>query len=284
MSSDLRLESLFKVTGKVVLVTGGGSGIGKMIALGFAQNGAKVYIAARKENQLKEAVAEINKAATGPKADYLVANVGSRAGCDALIAAFRKKENRLDVLVNNSGITWGGPFLDFPEEKGWDNVFNVNVKSIFYMTAGLSDLLSKNKDNRDPGRVINISSTASVEPSSEGALSSEGNGTWSYQTSKAAVNHLTSQLAYKLNAENVTVNAICPGLFPSKMTAFGIKNYGEENFNSVQPTGRFGAPSDIAGLALFLSSPAAAHITGTHTLLDGGARFIRHSIAPALKL
>ncbi|KAF9557761.1 NAD(P)-binding protein [Agrocybe pediades] len=284
MSSDLRLESLFKVTGKIVLVTGGGSGIGKMIATGFAQNGAKVYIAARKESQLKEAVADINKVATGPKADYIVANVGSKAGCNALIAEFRKRENKLHVLVNNSGITWGGPFLDFPEEKGWDNVFNVNVKSIFYMTAGLSDLLIKDSTNLDPGRVINISSTASVEPKSEGALSQEGNGTWSYQPSKAAVNHLTSQLSLKLLPSHVTVNAICPGLFPSKMTAYGLKTAGEEAFKAGQPTGRFGAPSDIAGLALFLASPASSHITGVHILLDGGARFNSHGIAPAVKL
>ncbi|PPQ91782.1 hypothetical protein CVT25_000427 [Psilocybe cyanescens] len=255
-----------------------------MIATGFAQNGAKVYIAARKENQLKEAVADINQVASGPKADYIVANVSSKDGCNALIAEFRKRENKLHVLVNNSGITWGGPFLDFPEEKGWDNVFNVNVKSIFYMTAGLSDLLVKDSTNRNPGRVINISSTASVEPGSEGALSSEGNGTWSYQSSKAAVNHLTSQLALKLISSNVTVNAILPGLFPSKMTAFGLKTAGEEAFNEGQPTGRIGAPSDIAGLALFLSSPASAHITGTHTLVDGGSRYLRQAIAPALKL
>ncbi|KDR82041.1 hypothetical protein GALMADRAFT_240497 [Galerina marginata CBS 339.88] len=284
MSSDLRIDSLFKVTGKIVLVTGGGSGIGKMIATGFAQNGAKVYIAARKENQLKEAVADINKVASGPKVDYIVANVGSKAGCDALIAEFRKRENKLHVLVNNSGITWGGPFNDFPEEKGWDNVFNVNVKSIFYMTAGLSDLLQKDSTNRDPASVINISSTASVEPGSEGVLSQEGNGTWSYQPSKAAVNHLTSQLALKLAASQITVNAICPGLFPSKMTAYGINTYGEEAFEAGQPTGRYGAPSDVAGLSLFFASPAGAHVTGTHTLLDGGSRFVRHRIVPALKL
>ncbi|PPQ96450.1 hypothetical protein CVT26_005122 [Gymnopilus dilepis] len=271
MSSDLRLESLFKVKGKIVLITGGGSGIGKMIATGFAQNGAKVYIAARKENQLKEATAEINKVATGPKADYIVANVGSKAGCNALIAEFRKRENKLHVLVNNSGITWGGPFLDFPEEKGWDNVFNVNVKSIFY--SMLSDLLAKDSTNLDPGRVINISSTASVEPGSEGALSAEGNGTWS---SKALA--LTLLIFYS------SVNAICPGLFPSKMTAYGLKTAGEEAFNAGQPTGRFGQPSDIAGLALFLASPASAHVTGTHTLLDGGSRYLHHRIAPALKL
>ncbi|KAF9044007.1 hypothetical protein BJ165DRAFT_1528583 [Panaeolus papilionaceus] len=208
----------------------------------------------------------------------------SKAGCNALVAEFRKRENKLHVLINNSGITWGGPFNDFPEEKGWDNVFNVNVKSIFYMTAGLSDLLVKDSTNVDPGCVINISSTASVEPRSEGLLSADGNGTWSYQASKAAVNQLTAQLAVKLGPSQVTVNAICPGLFPSKMTAYGIKNVGEENFNANQPTGRFGASSDIAGLALFLASRAGAHVTGTQILLDGGSRYNAHGAAPALKL
>ncbi|KAF8652804.1 hypothetical protein AX16_004156 [Volvariella volvacea WC 439] len=205
MAEDLSISTLFNVKGKIVLVTGGGSGIGKMIAAGFAQNGAKVYIAARKENQLKEAAADINKSLTGSGQVYWIqANVGSKAGCDALISEFRKRESKLHVLVNNSGITWGGSFTDFPEEKGWDNVFNVNVKSIFYMTAGLADLLAKDSTAYDPGRVINISSTASVEPLAEGALSSEGNGTWSYQPSKAAVNHLTSVLALKLGPSQVT--------------------------------------------------------------------------------
>lgn len=283
-TSDLKISSLFNVNGKIVLVTGGGSGIGKMIAAGFAQNGAKVYIAARKEGQLKEAVDDINKAAI-QKAQYIVANVGSKAGCDALVAEFRKRENKLHVLVNNSGVTWGAPFHDFPEEKGWDNVFNVNVKSVFYMTAGLSDLLSKDSTNLDPGRVINISSTASVDPQSEGSgLSDLGNGTWSYQPSKTAVNQLTSQLALKLGPQHVTVNAILPGLFPSKMTAFGFKAVGDEAFAAAQPTGRFGMPQDMAGLALFLASPASAHITGTHTLLDGGARYTSAAITATTKL
>jgi len=283
MTSDLSISSLFNVKGKTVLVTGGSAGIGKMMATGFAQNGANVYIASRKEKQLQEAVAEIKKVATG-KLDYIVANVGSKAGCDALIKEFRKREPKLHVLVNNSGITWGGPYNDFPEEKGWDNVFNVNVKSIFYMTAGLTDLLSKDSTNVDPGRVINISSTASVDPTSEGSLSDVGNGTWSYQPSKAAVNHLTSALALKLAPHHVTVNAILPGLFPSKMTAFGFRTVGEDAFNANQPTGRFGKPEDVAGLALFLASPASAHITGTHTLLDGGARYRRAGGMAATKL
>ncbi|TEB31322.1 rhamnolipids biosynthesis 3-oxoacyl-reductase [Coprinellus micaceus] len=281
--NDLRASNLFRVQGKIVLVTGGGSGIGKMMATGFAQNGAKVYIAARKEKQLQEAVNDINKVATGPKAQYIVANLNSRKGCDALVEEFKKHEQKLHVLVNNSGITWGGAYNDFPEEKGWDNVFAVNVKSIFYMTAGLTELLAKDSNNADPGRVINISSTASVDPSSEGLLSADGNGTWSYQPSKAAVNHLTSSLAIKLLPRNVTVNAILPGLFPSKMTAFGFQT-ASEGLLSSQPTGRCGGPSDIAGLALFLASPASAHVTGTHTIIDGGSRYGSHAIAPAVKL
>ncbi|KAH6919291.1 rhamnolipids biosynthesis 3-oxoacyl-reductase [Coprinopsis sp. MPI-PUGE-AT-0042] len=280
---SLRLYAYTHLAHFLVLVTGGGSGIGKMMAMGFAQNGAKVYIAARKEKQLQEAISEINAVATGPKATYIVANIGSKAGCNALISEFRKHETKLHVLINNSGVTWGGPYNDFNEEKGWDNIFAVNVKSIFYMTAGLTDLLAKDSNNRDPARVINISSTASVEPSAEGFLSADGNGTWSYQPSKAAVNHLTSSLAVKLMESHITVNAILPGLFPSKMTAFGLR-HADEALRKNQPTGRYGGPSDIAGLALFLSSPASAHITGTHILIDGGSRFRSHAAAPAVKL
>ncbi|KAJ3781645.1 rhamnolipids biosynthesis 3-oxoacyl-reductase [Lentinula aff. detonsa] len=260
---DLKVASLFNVRGKTVLVTGGSAGIGKMIASGFAQNGAKVYIASRKESTF-QAVAEIDEclknAATPGSVTYIVANVGSKAGCDSLIDEFKKRESKLHVLVNNSGITWGGPYENFPEEKGWDNVFNVNVKSIFYK------LLCKNSHNRDPGRVINISSTASVDPRSEGALSRPGNGTWS-------LNHLTSQLALKLAPRHVTVNAILPGVFPSKMTLFGLQTAGDAAFIANQPTGRYGATEDMAGMALFLASPASAHVTGAHIILDGGARY-----------
>ncbi|KAL1754850.1 hypothetical protein FB107DRAFT_275352 [Schizophyllum commune] len=280
---DLTTPSLFNVKDKIVLLTGGGSGIGKMMASGFAQNGAKVYIAARKEKQLQEAVKDLKATAKG-SVDYIVANVSSKAGCDALISEFKKREKKLHVLVNNSGVTWGAPFDDFPEEKGWDNIFNVNVKSIFYMTAGLADLLADGATAMDPGRVINISSTASVEPHAEGPLSQDGNGTWSYQPSKAAANHLTSVLANKLALRQVTVNAILPGVFPSKMTAFGFNIVGEEGFATAQPTGRVGKPQDIAGVALFLASPASAHVTGAHIIVDGGARFWSSRVAAATKL
>ncbi|KAF7323339.1 hypothetical protein HMN09_00114800 [Mycena chlorophos] len=271
--STLATSSLFNVEGK----------IGKMIAAGFVENGAKVYIAARKEKQLQEAVADLQKLGAG-KIHYIVANVGSKAGCDALIAEFKKRESKLHVLVNNSGVTWGAPYGEFPEDKGWDNVFAVNVKSIFYMTAGLTDYLTKGATADDPGRVINISSTDSIIPHSENLLSGDGNGTWSYQPSKAAVNHLTTQLAVKLGPSQVTVNAILPGYFPSKMTAFGLKTAGKEILAMGQPTGRLGQTEDMAGVALFLASPAAVHVTGAQLIVDGGGRYMRMNIAAQVKL
>jgi NAD(P)-dependent dehydrogenase (short-subunit alcohol dehydrogenase family) len=273
------------VKGKIALVTGGGTGIGKTIASALVQNGAKVYIAARKEFQLKETVAELN--AKGPgSADYIVANLNSKAGTDALISALEAREpgKKLHILVNNSGVSWGSPFENFPEDKGWDNVMAVNVKSLFYLTSGLSTWLAKDASALDPGRVINISSTASVTPHVEGLVSADGNGTWSYNVSKAAVNHLTSVLAVKLGPRKITVNAICPGIFPTKMTAFGFRKVGEEKMASGQPMGRVGRPSDLAGLALFLASPASAHVTGAHILLDGGSTLSSHGIAPKVKL
>ncbi|KAG2045869.1 NAD(P)-binding protein [Suillus hirtellus] len=261
------------VQGKIALVTGGGTGIGKIIASALVQNGAKVYIAARKESQLKEAVAELNAKGSG-STDYIVANLSSKAGTDALISALEAREpaKRLHILVNNSGVSWGASFENFPEDKGWDHVMAVNVKSLFYLTSGLSTWPAKDASALDPGRVIFVNcecDTSFRRPDN---------------VSKAAVNHLTSILAVKLGPQKITVNAICPGIFPTKMTAFGFKNAGEKKILSQQPMGRVGRPSDLAGLALFLTSPASAHVTGAHILLDGGATLSRQGIAPQVQL
>ncbi|KAG2073503.1 NAD(P)-binding protein [Suillus decipiens] len=162
------------------LVTGGGTGIGRTIASALVQNGAKVYIAARKESQLKETVADLN--AKGPgSADYIVANLSiCKSGTDALISALEVREpaKKLRILVNNSGVTWGSPFENFPEDEGWDNVMAVNVKSLFYR-EWLSTWLAKDASALDPARVIKISSVSSVTPHAEGLVSADGNGTWS---------------------------------------------------------------------------------------------------------
>jgi len=170
-------------------------------------------------------------------------------------------------------MSWGAPYDNFPEKDGWDRLFALNVKSIFYVTSGLTSLLAKDSTSHDPGRVINISSVAGFSPlAHDSRLAGNGNGLWSYNTSKAAVNHLTSQLAVTLAQQYITVNAICPGLFPSKMTAFGFKHGGgAKGMAEGHPWGRVGEPTDMAGVALFLASPAASYVTGIHLVVDGGA-------------
>jgi len=255
-------------------VTGGGSGIGAMIASAFVQNGAKVYIASRKEKQLKAVADALNKAGPG-SCHYFTADVSSKAGCDALANAIKEKETKIHILVNNSGATWGAPFDNVPEKEGWDRVMNLNVKGIFYLTSALTPLLGKDSTNVDPASVINISSVASlVAVTEDSALSGPGHGLWSYHTSKAAVNHLTAQLAVTLSRKNIHVNAILPGVFPSKMTAFGFSRK-DINMAEGQPMGRLGTTQDMAGLALFLASPASAHITGVCIPIDGGATVAR---------
>ncbi|KAL4075323.1 hypothetical protein V8B97DRAFT_1915922 [Scleroderma yunnanense] len=275
---DLSIQALFSVRGKIALVTGGGTGIGKSIASALVQNGAKVYIAARNESQLKEAAAELNERGPGT-AQYIVADLSDKAGVDALISALSAIEpsHKLHILVNNSGVAWGAPLDNFPEQKGWDNVMAVNLKSVFYLTAGLLPWLAKDSTTLDPGRVINISSVSGFSPHAEDVVSAKGNGTYSYNVSKAALNHLTSVLAVKLAPQLIT-------MFPTKMTAFAYKTIGENAITARQPTGRFGMPSDVAGVALFLSSRASAHVTGEHIIVDGGSTLSSQGIAPQSRL
>jgi len=282
--SDLSIQNLFNVKGKIAVVTGGGSGIGKMIASGLVANGAKVYITARKEAQLKAAADELSAAGPG-SCLYIVCDLTTKAGCDTLAAEIKKRESKIHILVNNSGMSWGAKWGEVPEKEGWDRVMALNVKSIFFLTVALTDLLEKDSHARDPARIINISSVAGVNAHAEGsAVASDGMGLWSYNTSKAAVNHLTSQLAVSLGKRYITVNAILPGVFPSKMTAFGFKQTGEARMAEGHPMGRVGGPTDMAGTTLFLCSPAAAHVTGAHILLDGGSTLASGRVGPAVRL
>ncbi|EXJ61891.1 hypothetical protein A1O7_02322 [Cladophialophora yegresii CBS 114405] len=272
-TADLRVSSLFDFHNHVVLVTGGATGLGEMAAQGFVQNGAKVFIASRKESELKKTADRIN--AIGPgKCEYIVADLKDKAGCDGLVKEIKKRTDRLTVLVNNTGVTWGAPYDDFPE-SGWDKLMALNVKSIFYMTVGLHDLLLKGTNADMPSRVINIASMAGIQTtdvtaSGDGGLSAPGHGTYSYGPSKAACIHLTKIQASKLAPVNIMVNCICPGVFPSRMTNFGIQKY-MDTLLERQPTGRVGKPSDFAGLVLFLSSAASAHMTGNVIEIDGGS-------------
>ncbi|CAD6563665.1 MAG: hypothetical protein CYPHOPRED_000016 [Cyphobasidiales sp. Tagirdzhanova-0007] len=240
------------------------------MATALVQNGAKVIIASRKEKPLKEVTNTLNKHGTG-SCDYIVADLGTKAGCDKLAEEIKKRTDKIHILINNSGSTWGARYEEVPEKEGWDRVYALNVKSIFYLTVALTPLLAKNATNLDPGRIINIASVAGLDSQAEGtALGDADMGLWSYNSSKAAAIHLTKILAVTLAGKMVTANAICPGVYASRMTAYGLtKN--QAHITDAYPMGRIGTPEDIGGLVLFLASRAGAHISGSFIESDGGA-------------
>jgi len=253
------MKNLFSIEGKIALITGGSRGIGLMMARGFVENGAKVYISSRKAQVCHQVAEELSKLGT---CIALPADISNEAGVLSLIEALKQKEQKLDILVNNAGIAWEEPFDSFPD-SAWDRIFAVNVKSIFTITRGLVPLLEAAGNHEDPSRVINIGSIA--------ALVSHSMNTYSYGPSKAAVHHLTQMLARELAEKHIAVNAIAPGRFPSRMTKLLIE---DEEASKAEletiPFQRFGKPEDIAGLAIFLASRASAFITGSIIKLDGG--------------
>lgn len=248
---------LFNVSGKVALVTGGSRGIGYMIAKGYAQAGVKVYIASRNGDACEVAAAELSEfgEVIGVGADLSTVD-----GVRGLAAYLEGQEERLDILVNNSGATWGEPLETF-SEQAWDKVMNINVKGLFFLTQALHGLLKASGRADSPARVINI---ASVDGIHVAAYES-----YSYAASKAAVIHLTKSLAKRLVSDHVHVNAIAPGLFPSKMTAYLFENEDPSMLAGI-PQGRAGNEDDMAGTAIFLAAPASAYITGQILAVDGG--------------
>ncbi|KAI8806703.1 rhamnolipids biosynthesis 3-oxoacyl-reductase [Cladochytrium replicatum] len=249
---DLTIPRLFVVKGKVALVTGGGTGIGLM------------YIASRKLPNLQKVADNLNALAMSQKSGGecipLQANLVSRADCEATAAKLKEREQAAypgQQLGHELGCAAGGF-----QREGW---------CAFYLTTSLIPLLEAagKTDKMDPARVINVSSIAGSMAIAETPVAAEGSGIWSYNASKAALNHLTRGLAYSLAGRSITVNAIAPGTFPSNMTRFGLENNGDL-LAAFSPTGRIGAASDMAGLAIFLFSKASAHITGAVITIDGG--------------
>ena len=250
------MSSLFDVSGKVVLVTGGSRGIGEMIARGFVEAGATVYISSRKADVCDALAAELSEIGT---CTSLPADLSSEAECRRLAGEITQRENHLDVLVNNAGATWGAPMADY-DETAFERVLALNVKAIFHMTKFLRPLLEAEGTAENPSRVINIGSIDGIHvPTME---------TYAYSASKAAVHQLTRHLAKAL-APNVTVNAIAPGPFESKMMHATLEAFGDE-IAAAAPMKRIGRPDDMAGAAIFLASPAASYITGVILPVDGG--------------
>ena len=264
MSNDF--NNLFSVKGKTVVITGGSRGIGEMLAAGYLANGAKVIISSRKADACEETVKRL-KDQYGGEIYAIPSDVGQMVGIQHLADEIARREDKVDVLINNAGVAWGAKFEDFPEH-GWDKVMDVNVKGIFFLTQKLAPLLRKSASAEDPARVINIASI-------DGLHTSPMSG-YAYGTSKAAVIHLTRFMGAAHVGEHILVNGIAPGPFPTWMLSTGVGFGGETegvDWQSVadrNPSGRVGTPQDIAGLAMFLSSRAGAFICGHTIPCDGG--------------
>jgi NAD(P)-dependent dehydrogenase (short-subunit alcohol dehydrogenase family) len=253
------MDELFDVSGKTALVTGGSRGIGLMIARGLVQAGARVIISSRKADDVAAAAREL---ALAGDCEAIVGDISTPDGALALADATRERFPALDILVNNAGVTWGASLEDFPQ-SAWDRVMHTNVEGVFHLTVALLGALRATAEPDDPARVINIGSIDGLRtPMVEN---------YSYSASKAAVHMLTRHLAKRLASEHITVNAIAPGPFESKMMAFLLGNpESRELVEQSVPLGRIGRPDDAAGLTLFLSSRAGAYLTGVVIPLDGG--------------
>lgn len=258
-TSSLKASSLFSVAGKVAVVTGGGRGIGEMIARTYIENGAKVYITSRNASALQKTAEELTSLGPGT-CIAIPEDLSSENGCRKFAETFQSREKELHILVNNSGVSWGAPMEKFPESK-WEAIFKVNVYSVFFLTRALLPLLKAGAKPNDPARIINIGSIAGIVP--------QPVPTYSYDVSKSAVHALTKRLACELSPD-ITCNAIAPGFVPTRMSKGLLTYAGEELIKQGIPLGRLGAEPDMGGAALYFASPAGAWVTGQILTVDGG--------------
>ncbi|MGK5551053.1 SDR family oxidoreductase [Actinomadura kijaniata] len=249
------MTDLFSLAGKTALVTGGTRGIGLMIARGLLEAGAaKVVISSRKPEACARAAAELAECGT---VEAIPADLGTEAGCLRLAAGLG--DGPLHVLVNNAGATWGAPLAEFPA-SAWDKVVDLNLKAPFFLTRALLPALRAAATDDDPARVVNIGSVDGIMTPSD---------RYSYTASKAGLHQLTRVLAKELGPERITVNAVAPGPFESKMMAATLEAFGEAIAGAV-PLRRIGRPDDMAGVAVFLASRAGAYVNGAVIPVDGG--------------
>lgn len=256
------LDELFSVAGKVALVTGAATGIGRMAATALVQGGATVLIASRKGADCERVAAELNALDAPGKAEGFAGDVSSEAGIAALVGEVKQRTDRLHILVNNAGISWGEKLETFPY-AAWGKVFGVNVTAVFHLTRELLPLLDAAASDDDPARVINLGSVMGTQALADDA--------YSYTASKAAVHHLTRTLALEFAGRRITVNAFAPGPFQSRMTAFATGTDAQaKHVGGHVPIGRIGRPDDIAGATLYLCSRAGSYVTGAILPIDGG--------------
>jgi len=256
------MNDLFSIQGRVALVTGGSRGIGRMIAAGFLEAGARaVYITARKAEACDRTAQELSSLGTCVS---IPCDVSTPEGIRTLVDAYSKREKTLDILVNNAGAAWGESFDTFPE-KGWDKVVDLNLKTPFFLTQALAPLLREAATAGRPSKVINIASIdgVSVNPQE----------TYSYAASKAGLIHMTRRMALRLVKDGIVVSAIAPGAFASDMNR-EARDHAEAVRQHI-PAGRIGVDDDMAGAAIYLASRAGDYVVGSTLIVDGCVTYAR---------
>ena len=258
----MSVKKLFDLSGRIALVTGGSRGLGLQIAEALGEMGAKLALTARKKDELDAAVAHLAK--QGTQAAPYVCDLGKREQIAPLADAVLKRYGKVDVLVNNAGATWGAPAEDHPLEA-WDKLVNLNLTGTFLISQQIA---KKSMIPAKWGRIVNVASVAGLMASDPRVVR-----TIAYNATKHGVVGLTRQFAAEWGEHGITVNAICPGFFPSKMTKGTLDALGEMLIE-VTPTRRLGGDEDLKGLAVLLASEASRHITGQAIAVDGGAALI----------
>ena len=256
------VQQLFDLKGKTALVTGGSRGLGLQMAHALGEAGARIMLSSRKASDLEEAVAELQGA--GIDARWIAADCAVEADIHRLADETLERMGDIDILVNNAGAAWGAPAEDHPIEA-WDKVMNLNVRGYFILSQRVA---KKSMIARGQGRIINLASIAGL-----GGNPAEMQ-TIAYNTSKGAVVNFTRALACEWGRYGITVNAICPGFFPSKMTRGTLEKLGEEKLVAHAPLRRLGDDEDLKGITLLYASDAGKHITGQWLAVDGGVSVI----------
>ena len=256
------IQQLFDLTGKTALVTGGSRGLGLQLAHALGEAGAKIMLSSRKAEDLEHAAAELQ--AAGIDARWIAADCAKESEIVRLADETLQRLGDVDILVNNAGASWGAPAEDHPIDA-WDKVMNLNVLGYFILSQQIA---KKSMIARRHGRIINVASIAGLNGNPPGL------STLAYNTSKGAVINFTRALAAEWGRYNITVNSICPGFFPSKMTMGTLKLFGEERLAAGAPLKRLGDDEDLKGLCVLYASDAGKHITGQWLAVDGGVSVV----------
>lgn len=260
--STRTVQQLFDLTGKTALVTGGSRGLGLQLAQALGEAGARIVLSSRKASDLEEATAELQ--AAGIDTRWVAADCADENDIHRLADEALQRLGHVDILVNNAGAAWGAPAEDHPIEA-WDKVMDLNVRGYFVLSQRIAKL---SMIPRKSGRIINVASIAGLGGNPTDMT------TIAYNTSKGAVINFTRALGCEWGRYGITVNAICPGFFPSKMTAGTLARLGEEKLSAHAPLRRLGDDEDLKGLCLLYASDAGKHITGQWLAVDGGVSVI----------